>query len=131
MNDKHTYCIKFRVLLFCFSVDFLTIMFWGLVFQLQCCGVNSSSDWTSGPPSSCPPGADVQVILLAIFLLLSSLFKLSYIINYARKDLNLPPRKRDFGTTTRKSMETTPYYYRSLQKSRSHLIQLDTIKNIN
>ncbi|XP_037062874.1 leukocyte surface antigen CD53 [Peromyscus leucopus] len=28
--------------------------------HLQCCGVNGSSDWTSGPPSSCPPGADVQ-----------------------------------------------------------------------
>ncbi|ERE88962.1 leukocyte surface antigen CD53-like protein [Cricetulus griseus] len=41
--------------------DNSTMAAWDFIqSHLQCCGVNSSSDWTSGPPSSCPPGADVQ-----------------------------------------------------------------------
>ncbi|XP_061266843.1 leukocyte surface antigen CD53 isoform X1 [Bos javanicus] len=27
---------------------------------LQCCGVNGTSDWTSGPPASCPKGSAVK-----------------------------------------------------------------------
>ncbi|XP_008848569.1 leukocyte surface antigen CD53 [Nannospalax galili] len=27
---------------------------------LHCCGVNSTSDWTSGPPASCPKDPDIQ-----------------------------------------------------------------------
>ncbi|XP_055259197.1 leukocyte surface antigen CD53 [Moschus berezovskii] len=27
---------------------------------LQCCGINGTSDWTSGPPASCPKGSNVK-----------------------------------------------------------------------
>ncbi|XP_016078796.1 PREDICTED: leukocyte surface antigen CD53 [Miniopterus natalensis] len=27
---------------------------------LQCCGVNGTSDWTNGPPASCPSGPEVE-----------------------------------------------------------------------
>lgn len=41
--------------------DNSTRMAWDFIqSQLQCCGVNGSSDWISGPPSSCPSGANVQ-----------------------------------------------------------------------
>ncbi|XP_051021601.1 leukocyte surface antigen CD53 [Acomys russatus] len=41
--------------------DNSTKMAWDFIqSQLQCCGVNGSSDWTNSRPSSCPQSADVQ-----------------------------------------------------------------------
>ncbi|KAL1772133.1 leukocyte surface antigen CD53 [Sigmodon hispidus] len=41
--------------------DNSTMAAWDFIqSHLQCCGVNNSSDWINGPPSSCPSGADVQ-----------------------------------------------------------------------
>ncbi|XP_010829164.1 leukocyte surface antigen CD53 isoform X3 [Bos indicus] len=38
---------------------------------LQCCGVNGTSDWTSGPPASCPKGSAVKVLGMSFALTLN------------------------------------------------------------
>ncbi|XP_063654579.1 leukocyte surface antigen CD53 isoform X4 [Pan troglodytes] len=38
---------------------------------LQCCGINGTSDWTSGPPASCPSDRKVEVLGMSFALTLN------------------------------------------------------------
>ncbi|GAB1287977.1 Leukocyte surface antigen CD53 [Apodemus speciosus] len=65
--------VTLAILLFVYEQKLnTTMMAWDFIqSQLQCCGVNGSSDWTSGPPSSCPSGVNVQVLGMSFALTLN------------------------------------------------------------
>lgn len=65
-------------------------------FQLQCCGINGTSDWTTVPPASCPSDPQVEVIFWTTFCLFACLIKLLIILeNPVIQDLVLPTRNKE------------------------------------